>query len=111
MDESVLYPDVAMILPPPPAVPEGEEREALSKNPFAMLKLAMDRRRPLPEDLHKSMMLWSFHPDYSLCVQAYLSLSEFWHETNRPAPSLLDTMRNLFSKTKRSLLWIWSTKP
>lgn len=108
MDESVFHPT---ILPPPPPVPEGEEREMLLKNPFAMLKLAMDRRRPLPDDLHEAMLLWSFHPDYSVCVQSYMELSELWNKLNGPAPSLLDSMRNFFSKTKRSLLWMWSTKP
>lgn len=107
MDESIFCP---LPLTPPPPVPEGEEREMLSKNPFAMLKLSMDRRCPLPEDLHRSMMLWSFHPDYSLCVKSYLSLSEFWHEVNGPKPSLLDSMRNFFSKTKRSLLWKWLSR-
>lgn len=81
MDESILYPDVSVRIPLP--IPEGPERENLSRLPHMMLSISLSRRERLPEDLHQSMVMWSFHPDFHDCTRMYFQWVSIVEQTNK----------------------------
>lgn len=67
--------NIAVRVPTP--IPDGTEREMLAQDPYRMCRIAFLRKERLPEDLHRAMIMWSFHPDYSYCVKLYIEFLDF----------------------------------
>lgn len=114
MDESILYPQTHVEASVPLPIPEGEpEREKLSKDPRMMLSISMSRRERLPDDLHQSMVMWSFHPEFQLICKLYFqwaSLCE--NELNAKPFSLFDSLKGRLSWMMSFLgRWIWASWP
>jgi hypothetical protein len=109
MDESVLYPNTQVRTPLP--IPEGEEREKLSKNPAMMLSISMSRRERLPDDLHTAMVMWSFHPDKQKICKFYfdwVAACEHKDETGGMFHWVFEFVGSLFKK--ENLSWMMSSK-
>lgn len=98
MDETIFeYPDTKVRSPLPIPDEGTEEREELSKNPRDMLSISMSRRERLPDDLHRAMILWSFHPDFHLLTKFYFD----W------VAAVEHKEENLFAKIKKGFFgWL-----
>lgn len=102
MDESILYPNV-IVRPDPPEWPEGEERERLAANPQEMLRYSMAWRSKLPEDLHRSMILWSFDPRWSQCASFYFQWIQIFKK--QPKVSVVSVLKQFVSNMKGISSW------
>lgn len=74
-DYVFLKSNIAVRVPIP--IPDGTEREMLAQDPYRMCRIAFSRKERLPEDLHRAMIMWSFHPDHSYCVKLYIEFLDF----------------------------------